>query len=148
MPKELFAVRLRTIRETWDERRALIHAGTTRNFDSQFLLLREMHEWATEAVRDIREVYGRRFPISLGPAPDRDEFPPAFHVAIGEGQALMVSLREQRFGLESNWGVVMSMHGQEIPHGSHPRVRPGTWTRADLEDVLLSMLGSFERSRS
>ena len=99
-------------------------------------------------VEDIRDVYGKRFPIALGPSPERDQDPPAFLVLIAEVQTLIVALTEQRYGGESVYSVAMSMHGNVLPQVTGPSGKPGHWTRLQLEDVLLSMLGTFERSRS
>ncbi len=148
MPKEQFAVRLRTIHESWTARRTIVRIGNLRTFENQFMHLLELHQWAQEAVDDIRAVYGKRFPITLGPAPSQDQEPPAFIVLLAEMQTLIVALTEQEQGGEPVYSVAMSMHGNVLPLATGTYGRPGHWTRAQLEDILLSMLGTFERGRS
>lgn len=125
-----------------------VRFGNSRTFETQFNHLLELHQWAREAVEDIRDVYGKRFPITLGPPPTRDQEPPAFLVLLAEMQTLIVAMTEHQQGGESVFSVAMSMHGNVLPLAAGTSSRPGHWTRSQFEDVLLSMLGTFERSRS
>lgn len=146
MTREPFVSRVRALRESWDERRKVVRLAATHTFDSQFLLLLTLHEWACEAVADVRDVYGIQFAIDVGPAPERNQDPPSFSVVVAEVHALTLSITERRRGIEPSWHVTVSVEGELQAHAAGPDRRNGHWTRSRLEDVLLSVLGAYERS--
>ena len=146
MTREPFAGRVRALRDSWDERRRVARLASTHTFDSQYLLLLTLHEWAREAVGDVREVYGNTFPIDLGPLPAREQDPPAFSMLVAQAHALTLSLIERRRGVEPSWHVTVSVEGELQSHQAGPDRRNGHWTRGRLEDVLLSVMGTYERS--
>ncbi len=145
MAREPFATRVRVLRDSWDERRRVARLASTHTFESQYLLLLTLHEWAREAGDDVRDVYGANFPIDVGPAPAREQDPPAFSVLVAQDHALTLSLIERRRGSEPSWHVTVSVEGELQTHQAGPDRRNGHWTRGRLEDVMLSVLGAYER---
>ncbi len=146
---EPFAARVRTSHESWQERREVKALASAHDRDSQLRLLLALHRWATGAIEDIRSVYGNELPAEISPVPRRDDVSPAFTVSLGGSHVLTLSLLERRRLTVQHWYVSVSYSsaatgGEGVMAG--PERRNGQWTRGRLEDLLLSILGSYERS--
>ncbi len=149
MHPEPFAQRVRTLHASWLERREVRAFAGSHTRDAQFELLLALHRWAEGAVRDIVAVYSAAFAAELGPAPERDEVSPAFNVSLAGNHVLTLSLLERRRLNVQHWYVSVS-HSSGVDGGdgvmAGPERRNGQWTRGRLEDLLLSILGGYERS--
>jgi hypothetical protein len=149
--REPFLSRVRALRDAWDERRRIARLSSSHTFDSQVELLLTLHSWAAESVNDVRSVYGDGIPIELTGIPSRDQHPPSFSVILAERHALSLSLHERHRGLEPTWHISVWVEADsQASTGSRagPDRRNGHWTRGRLEDVLLSVLGAYERGLS
>lgn len=125
--------------------------ASSHDFDSQYQLLLTLHRWAVEGIRDVEEIYGEAVEVDLSPAPDRTGPAPAFSVAVAGTYSVNFALLERTHGGSSHWAVVASVisnapRGLVVPAG--PERRNGQWTRTRLEELLLSVLGAYERART
>ena len=149
MHRETFLSRVADLRDSWSERRALSRFAGAHDFDSQFRLLLALHGWASQAAADVASVYVDGMPLSVSPWPERADLPPAFSVSVAGQHAATFSLGERpRLG-GSRWHIsVLLIAGRRDGAVSHagPERRNGGWTRGRIEDLLLSLLGAYERS--
>lgn len=149
MNRESFFQRVQALRESWAERRQVRTLASSHDYDSQFRLLQLLHSWAREAVEDIREVYGDELAIELGPEPRYEDRNPGFTLSLAPGySASLVLVERQRTGAP-HWFVSVTVNsagpgGAAVSAG--PQRRTGQWTRGQLEDLILSLLGAYERS--
>jgi hypothetical protein len=149
--RESFRQRVEELRYAWSERRQIRSLASVHDFESQFELLRLLHQWAEEAVADIRRVYDDELHIQLDPTPGAQDRPPAFSLSIGGEQGLSFSLAERPRGGGTHWFISVTI-GPAVPGASPiaagPQRRAGQWTRGQFQDLVLSALGAFERSLS
>jgi hypothetical protein len=148
MNPESFVERVSAIRSQWQDRRDLRHtAGSL--FDAQYLLLLKLYGWAGEATEAIQAVYGEQAPCMLGPSPDRDDHSLSFQVSIGTSHVLTIALIESSRGGNSQWRIRanMSFPNSAGPVAVAPTRRTSSWTRRELEDVLLGLLNAYEREQ-
>jgi hypothetical protein len=149
MSGESFERRVEILRDSWAERRQLKGLASVHDFESQFSLLETLHEWAQAATSDVRKVYGESFPISLTPVPEREDSTHAFAMTLANNYTVTFVLTERRRIGGSRWFVTVTV-GSGGPGGTivaaGPERRNGQWTRTRLEDILLSVLGAYERS--
>ncbi|MFN0145072.1 MAG: hypothetical protein ACKVT1_01060 [Dehalococcoidia bacterium] len=145
---EPFVNRVQLLRDSWLERRQVGRFAASHDFDSQFRLLITLHEWAEEAVRAAASVYEGSPGIIASPRPHRSETA-AFSVTVGDRHSVTFALTERRRMSGARWHVSVSIAAQG-PGGAvtqaGPERRNGQWSRARLEEVLLSLLGAYERS--
>jgi hypothetical protein len=148
---EPFLRRVQLLHDTWVERRQVKALASSHEFDDQYRLLLTLRGWAEQAVQDIQTVYGGSLHIALSPPPSRDARDLAFSVTIGASSTITFSLIERlRMGM-SRWFIRVSTSSTGPAGGvvaAGPERRNGQWTRGRLEDLLLSALGTFERSVS
>ncbi len=140
---------MRNLREAWAERRQVKLIASSRDFDSQFALLTTMHSWALQAAEEIDRVYDGDVAVVVSPPPGPDKLAAAFSVFMAESFTLGFSLSERRRASDSSWFVSVAMGssaGGTVAAG--PERRNGQWTRSRLEDLLLSVLGAWERSQA
>lgn len=152
MGSEPFAQRVQNLRDAWSERREMRRIAGANDFDSQFRLLITLHRWAAEAVREIQRVYGDDLSISVSPTPTRDEHGTAFSVFLASTFSASFALVDRpRLG-RSRWSVSVTAGSTGGDGGSAlasgPERRNGHWTRGRLEELLLSLLGAWERAQS
>ncbi len=151
MSHERFQHRVAVLRDSWAERRALKGLGGTHDFDSQYNLLQALYQWADEAAADIRVVYGGALAVTLSPLPDRASSAPAFVVTLGDNYTVTFVLSERTRMGSPRWAIAVTI-GAAGPGGSiaaaGPDRRSAQWTRGRLEDILLSVLGAYERAIS
>ena len=151
MSGESFSQRVQHLHDSWNERRQMKGIASAHDFDSQFQLLTTLRGWAEEAVAEVQGVYGETVHISLGPAPTRDPCGPSFSAFLGDSFTLAFALTERRRMGGSRWFIAVSVGSSGTGGGvvaAGPERRNGQWTRARLEDLLLSVLGAYERSLS
>lgn len=150
MSGESFQRRVELLRDSWAERRQLKGLASVHDFDSQLRLLRALHGWAEEATQEIASVYEGALAASVSPAPAPGPSP-AFTVTLAENYTVTFLLNERRRAGSARWSVSV-MVGAGGPGGSivaaGPERRNGQWTRGRLEDILLSVLGAYERNVS
>ena len=144
-----FAQRVRALHEAWLERREVRAFAGSHTREAQLELLLALHRWAEGAVRDIGAVYGPELVAELGRVPKREDPSPAFTVSLAGNHVLTLSLLERRRMNVQHWYVSVSYSstvdgGEGVMAG--PERRNGQWTRSRLEDLLLSILGGYERS--
>ncbi|WP_322797209.1 hypothetical protein [Tepidiforma sp.] len=149
MSGEPFRSRVATLRDAWAERRALRAIAGAHDQASQFALLRTLWGWAREAAEDIRAVYGPSLDVALSPEPTPGTANPAFTLRIAGEYTLAFSLAERRRAGGSRWSIAVTIstagEGSVTPAG--PERRNGQWTRSRLQELILSVLGAYERSR-
>lgn len=153
MRGESFSQRVQNLRDAWSERREIKGMAGAHDFESQFRLLMTLHAWASEAVREIQAVYGKELPITLSPppAPDPHPYGTAFSVFVESQFSLTFGLTERRRLGGGRWSVSVSFGSTGSGSGAvaaGPERRNGHWTRGRLEDLLLSLLGAWERAQS
>ncbi len=151
MSGESFSQRVQNLHDSWNERRQIKGIASAHDLESQFQLLITLHGWAEEAVAEIRNVYGEAIHISLGPAPARDPLGAAFSAFVGDSFTLTFSLIERRRMGGSRWFISVSVGSTGIggaPVAAGPERRNGQWTRGRLEELFLTILGTYERSHS
>ena len=148
---EPFRRRVEQLRDAWAERRALRGIARAHDRASQLALLRTLHAWAVEAAADIRAVYGPGLAVEVSRLPADDTEAAAFTVRVAQDHTLAFALVERRRVGGTRWHIAVTM-STGGPRGSTaaagPERRNGQWTRARLEDLLLSLLGAYERARS
>ena len=146
-----FVRRVEILRDSWAERRQLKGLTSVHDRESQFALLQTLHRWSEAAADDIRKVYGDALPVTVSPVPAITDPTAAFAVTIGNSHTVSFLLTERRRLSGSRWYVSVTV-GTGGPGGSlvaaGPERRNGQWTRGRLEDILLSILGAYERSAS
>lgn len=151
MSGDSFQRRVELLRDSWAERRQLKGLASVHDFDSQLRLLRALHGWAEDAIADIGAVYGAALSVNVSPAPSASGANPSFTVTMAENYTVTFLLNERRRAGAARWFVSVTV-GAGGPGGSivaaGPERRNGQWTRGRLEDILLSVLGAYERSLS
>lgn len=151
MSRESFQRRVMVLRESWAERRALKGLASAHDFDSQYGMLVTIYQWAEEAASDIGAVYGDALAVALSPRPGRQASAPAFVITIGDQYTVTFALSERARMGSARWSIGATL-GSGGPGGANtaagPERRNSQWTRGRLEDVLLSVLGAYERGIS
>jgi hypothetical protein len=151
MSHESFQRRVAVLRDSWAERRALKGIGSAHDFDSQHNLLLTLNRWAEEAAGDIRAVYGEALAVNISPSPDQAGPAPAFVVTLGDNYTVTFVLSERTRMGNPRWAIAVTVAAGG-PGGSiaaaGPERRNSQWTRGRLEDILLSVLGAYERAVS
>jgi hypothetical protein len=148
MSGESFQQRVALLRDSWAERRQLKELAGAHDYVSQLNLLRTLHQWVEAATSDVRAVYGRAVSIMLSPAPVPDGSRTGFTLTIADNHTLSFSLEERRGPGGVRWFVAVKVSSGGAPIAAGPERRNGQWTRSRLEDILLSVLGAYERSVS
>ncbi len=147
---EPFRRRVEQLRDAWAERRALRGIAGAHDRASQAALLRTLYSWAVEAAAEVRAVYGAGLPVEVSALPPGDEAS-AFTVSLARDYTLTFALVERRRTGGPRWHIAVT-RSTPGPRGTTaaagPERRNGQWTRARLEDLLLSLLGAYERERS
>lgn len=147
MNGDSFALRVRDLRQSWNERRQLRELAQSHDFASQLGLLVTLHEWSEHCVKEINAVYGPALSAAVSPRPEASS--PAFSVMIGNSQTITFALAERTVGRAVHWFVSARVAAARRASGASqlgPSRRDGQWTRSRLEDVLLSALGAYERA--
>jgi hypothetical protein len=147
--REPFQARVKALRESWAERRQVSRLAGSHDFDSQLELLRTLYAWAVEAREDIATVYGDSLLVNISPEPDGTGGAPAFSCTVSDRFAVTFALVERRRATGARWHISVSVASPGTAGGltyAGPERRNGQWTRGRLEDLLLSVLGAYERS--
>jgi hypothetical protein len=145
---EGFQRRVQLLRDAWMERRELQGMAGLHDFEAQFALLATLYGWAATAVSDIRSVYENELDVRISGPPDADGPRPSFCVTLAETHSVVLELEDRRSTAGPRWFISMTVgaDGAGVPAG--PERRNGLWTRNRLEEILLSVLGSYERALS
>jgi hypothetical protein len=151
MSSESFQRRVEVLRDSWAERRHLKELAGSHEYEPQFRLLQSLHGLTASAVADIRAVYGAQIDVSLSALPQRDAGSRAFSITVDGQYTVTFHLAERRrMGVE-RWSVYVTVSSGG-PGGvittAGPERRAGQWTRLRVEDILLSVLGAYERGLS
>lgn len=147
MASEPFAERVRALRDSWTERRQVKSLASAHDFDSQFRLLVTLHQWVLRGVEDIREVYGPEMEIRVSPRPAARDT--GFSVIVGDTFVLSFQLVERLRMGTAGWFIAAEIAGTSAPGNpvaAGPQRRFGQWTRGGIEDLLLTLMGAYERS--
>ncbi len=149
MTSQPFLERVNALRTAWDERRCVERLAAGHDFASQYGLLLLIHRWVADAVADAVRCYGQDLPISLSPAPPAAGRDTAFHVMVAGTFSLVFGLVERHREGGPSWSVAL-VERVAGPIDDRPATGPsrGRWTRARVEELMLSLLGAFERARS
>ena len=139
-----FATRVRSLHEGWLERRESWLLGRARDRDSQRRVLANIHRWAGECIADVRHVYGETLPIASDPLGERDRFA----ITVGSGQRAAFELVDRGSAERPAWQVVARIDAGGEPGQSPDERRVRHWRRAQVEEILLSLLSAHERSLS
>ena len=151
MTSEPFARRVQTLRDAWVERRQTQSFASSHDFNSQYQLLLTLHRWALDAIREVHDVYGDSIWVELSPAPARASTAPAFSVGVAGTYSVNFALQERNIAGGEHWSVmarVISSAPRDLVVPAGPERRNGQWTRGRLEELLLSVLGAYERART
>lgn len=148
--RDAFARRVQDLREAWSEHRQVRTLAATHDFDSQYQLLLLLHRWSSDASADINRVYEGVLQTHLDATLSTEHREPGFTFVIAPGYSLALALVQRPRSGEPHWFISVSLNagpaGPGVPAG--PRRRTGQWTRAQLEDLVLSVLGAHERAVS
>jgi hypothetical protein len=150
MQRPSFVSRVEALRDSWYERRTLLRLAGSHDFDSQFGLLLTLYDWAAAAVADAAGVYDGDVPLLLSPRPDRRLVEPSFSVTIAGRDGVLFALAERRLTTGSRWHVTAALttaRRDGAVTNAGPERRNGGWTRGRVEDLVLSLIGAYERSR-
>lgn len=143
-----FRERVQALRDSWEERREVRPLAASFDLDSQCRLLAVLHNWAEDCAAIIRSIYGQQFDLVVESLPGGE--PHAFSVRLGGVMSLTFALTQRRRQGSSLWTI--SAHVSAIHRGFlvpvDPERRNGPWSRARLENLILSLLGAYERSRT
>jgi hypothetical protein len=141
--RQSFRDRLEGLRDAWHERREVRPLAAARDFGSQRALLGILHDWCIEAAALVREVYGEELEARVEPL---QEDALEFSMVIGSAPPLVFGLlgREGSAG-RGPWSVALRAADAPAPVGQR---RNGPWSRARLEQLLLSTIAAHERGRS
>ncbi len=149
MATQPFQGRVRLLRETWEERRHLAALSTSHDLVSQVTLLLQVYAWVKEARDAILVVYGSGCPVTLSPEPSRRDPLPAFSFAVGR-QGITFALEERQRGASASWHIAGCLTAGSPRTGptamAGPERRNGLWSRLRVEELLLSILSTYERS--
>lgn len=138
-----FEARVRSLHQAWLERRESWVLGRAHDVDSQRRVLANVHGWASECIKDVRHVYGETLPLTIEPLGERDRF----EVLIGAGRGATFELVDRSSAERPSWQVVARMvtRGDEAAEARDER-RVRRWGRAQVEEIVLSLLSAYERS--
>lgn len=138
-----FEARVRSLHQAWLERRESWVLSRAHDLDSQRRVLANVHGWASECIEDVRHVYGETLPLTIEPLGE----PGCFNVAVGASQCATFALVDRGNPERPSWQVVARVvtHGDEGGQAADER-RVRRWGRAQVEEILLSLLGAYERS--
>src|SRR4029079_1441522 len=97
---------------------------------------------------DIRSVYEDELEVRISGPPDADEPSLSFCVSLDETHRVVLQLGDRPRTSRPRLFISMTVgaDGAGVPAG--PERRNGLWTRNRLEEILLSVLGSYERALS
>lgn len=150
MTGEPFANRVQALRSSWIERRHVKTLAGAHDYMSQYRLLLTLREWAVQAARDIRAVYGPEPSVVISPEPGRSDPGAGWRVTVDGQHTLAFELSERRRGGVARWSLSASISSAGADGAAlvatGPERRTGQWTRGRLEDLLLALLGAYERS--
>jgi hypothetical protein len=149
--RESFVQRVQALRESWSERRQVRALASSHDFDSQFLLLQMLHSWSADAVADINQVYAGELRVELSPLPQPGDRNPGFSLSVAPGYTVALSLGERSRAGSQHWFISVAVNSTgpgTPPVAAGPQRRTGQWTRGQLEEVILTALGAYERSLS
>ena len=147
MSAEPFALRVRSLHESWRERREVKALASAHDRTSQFRLLLSLHGWAVEALSDVQAVYGPDFPLVIDAPPKELDSLPGFTVQLG-GQALTLSLLQRSRANTRHWYISVAFSSSDPAGTGHIATdrRNGQWNRGRMQELLLTLLGGYERS--
>lgn len=147
MTGEPFAQRVQALRDAWQERREVKGLASNHDYGSQYALLLTLHRWTAQAAAQIAEIYDGTLNVAVSAAPDQTGIP-GFQFVLADAFTVSFRLDERRRMGASRWHIAVSVAaggaGGVVPAG--PERRNGQWTRSRVEDLLLSVLGAYERS--
>lgn len=151
MESEQFDVKIRALRQLWDEKRQTAQLSTGDEFASRFELLQLIHRWLEESLVAINRHYPDVPGTRLGPMPTADNATDGFTLTLFDTYVLRFRLLSRRGAVGQVWAVA----GEAGNLGSRPMLtalgptrRHGQWTRERIEQILLSILSQFERDRA
>jgi hypothetical protein len=150
-PERPFSEKLRAIHDSWAEARDTREIRRLRTAAAQAEMLALIHAWCVRLAAQMEEIYGSLVRLSaLNPYGSEDM---GFDLAIGDDHQMAVSLQPGKAstsGSAPTWEVQIRLRYPEEPAwvvATWGR-RNQNWTRQRIEEVLLSLLSAFERSRS
>lgn len=145
---EPFAARVQALRENWIERRQVAGFATAHDYHHQFELLQALHAWAAHAAAEVTAVYGDAELVRLSPPPAAGG-ETAFELTVGGTHTLTFALAPRRRAGTAGWSIAARIRDADaaapaVPAG--PERRAGQWSSARVEELVLSLLGAYERS--
>lgn len=143
MGNEDFRQRLSQLAESWEERRVSVTLGRRRVQPAQLELLGLIHGWAREALRDVVSVYGSTVKAALSPLESGGG--QTFRVEVGESHATFEVMLDG--GHKDSWRTTAVVRLSGEPAEKAHSHRPREWSRRRVEEIVLQMVGAFERGR-
>ncbi len=143
-----FAERVRDLRDDWSDMRDMAAMLQHDDRPSQFRALLKVYDWCVDAVADIRRAYGSAAVAGISPPPEESGAEPGFEVSVNTAHRFGAWLTRVR-GSQDRWHIHVALMFPEsqtwLPAARGHQVN--YWTRRRIDDILLSLLSAFERSR-
>ena len=92
LPPGSFSERIRSLRDSWEERRQVEDLATNHDFVRQYRLLLILHEWCAEALAQVAEIYGASLQLALSPRPTSAGEDTAFQVTVADRFSLVFGM--------------------------------------------------------
>lgn len=124
-------------------------AAKAHDLQSQTEMLRALHGWAEAAIEDVVAVYGEHLFLEVSPWPPEGD-PPMFSLVVG-GSGHVLTFALERNARAGSWHIcaVRTLGGRDGGQlKAGPDRRGGQWTRARVEELLLSLLAGYEREQA
>ena len=140
-----FEARVRSLREKWVERRETGTLSRSHDLESQLRVFENVHRWASECLGDIDIVYGEALNTAIDPLAGSGASR-RFAVAVGGDERATFELVDRGTAERPAWLGVVRVAAGGRPREGERRIR--FWRRPQVEEIVRSLLGAYERARS
>lgn len=144
-----FVERVRHFQQDWRDRREYAELAELVEPHRTERLLCVLHAWASEAAADIHEVYGSTLELTVGPVEPDFRHGAGFTVAVAGSFYLDFEAGGNSASPTSprtvNAGVRFGDGSREI--ALTRQSRHVMWNREQVQDLVMRLLGAYERSR-
>ena len=127
------------------ERRETGTLSRSHDLESQLRVFENVHRWASECLGDIDIVYGEALNTAIDPLAGSGASR-RFAVVVGGDERATFELVDRGTAERPAWLVVVRVAAGGRPREAERRIR--FWRRPQVEEIVLSLLGAYERARS